>query len=441
LENSFQATKVLVLSFAITIIMGALLLTLPISTARGSYTNFIDALFTSTSAVCVTGLVVVDTATHFTHFGQAVIIILIQLGGLGIMTFSLFLGLVLGKGPSLWSSQVIRDTFGIYSGHLGGLLLKIIFVALGIEAIGALLMFVHWLFLGFGIGASAWAAVFHSISAFCNAGFGIFSDNMVSYKGDFLINVVIMSLIVLGGLGFVVLLEMPRVLFSNGKNTRFSLHSRTVLMATGLLIFGGMTAIYILEAFGLLKSMDGATGLLAALFQSISARTAGFNTIDIGALRPATLFIIIILMFIGASPGGTGGGIKTTSAAIFLADFLAYLRGRNPELWDRTIPLATVEKTYLIISACVGTVILGTFALLLTDPRFSMMQIAFEVTSAFGTVGLSTGITPALSSTGKIVITLIMFAGRLGPLTLALVFGSRVSRGIFKYPEGTIFVG
>lgn len=441
MDNSTWAAKALVISFATAILVGSILLAPPISSSQGVWTSYVDALFTATSAVCVTGLIVVDTGTHYSHFGQAVILALIQLGGLGIMTYGVFLGLAIGKGAGLKEAQVVRDSFGIYSGTLAGLLLRIVLVTLAIEGVGALILFWHWNGNVSSTKQALWLSVFHAVSAFCNAGFSTLSANLMDYRSDVVVNFVIMSLIVVGGLGFVVLMELPRLFLKSTSAHKLSFHSRTVLQMTGLLIVTGMTLIYLLEARGVLCGLGGGDGLIAALFQSVTARTAGFNTIDIGALGPTTLMVIIFLMFIGASPGSTGGGIKTTTAAIFVADFISYLRGRTAELMGRSISQDVVEKTYLILTVCLCTVIAAVFALTITDPREDFLKLLFEAVSAFGTVGLSTGITGNLSVGGKLIITLTMFAGRVGPLTLALAVGGRTTRGTYQYPEGKIFVG
>lgn len=441
MDNSSWAAKALVISFAIAVVVGTIFLALPISSAAGAGTNIVDALFTATSAVCVTGLIVVDTGSHYSHFGQAVILVLIQLGGLGIMTYGVFLGLAIGKGAGLKETQVVRDSFGVYTGTVTGLLLRIVLVTIAIEGVGALILFWRWHDILPSTKEAFWFSIFHAVSAFCNAGFSTLSSSLIDFRSDMVLNFVIMCLIIAGGLGFVVLMELPKLFFKVKSAHKLSLHSRTVLLMTGLLIVTGMTAIYLLEARGGLCGLGGAEGLMTALFQSVTARTAGFNTVDIGALAPATLMVIIFLMFIGASPGSTGGGIKTTTAAIFVADFISYLRGRTPELMERSISQDIVEKTYLIITVCLCTVIASLFALTITEPRKDFLKLLFEAVSAFGTVGLSTGITGNLSIGGKLIIILTMFAGRVGPLTLALAVGGRAARGIYQYPEGKIFVG
>lgn len=441
-EGFFTPTKSLTLSFAATILVGAILLTLDISANHGKSTSFVDALFTSTSAVCVTGLVVVDTGTHFSRFGQAIIVILIQLGGLGIMTFSVFLGIVVGMGVGLFERQIVKDSFGTqYSGKVGGLVLRIFLLVFIVEGIGAALLAFRWKDTAKSVSEAIWLGVFHSVSAFCNAGFSTFSNNLEGFREDFLVNIVIMLLIVIGGLGFVALFEIIRKASAPKKKQPLSLHTKTVLVTTGLLIFGGATLIYLLEAFGLFKGYSSTDGFMSALFQSVTARTAGFNTVPIGPLSNATLTIIIILMFVGASPGGTGGGIKTTTAAVFFADFRSYLLGREPEMYERSIDRETVEKAYLVIILALGMTTIISFILMVFERNVDAIKLVFEAVSAFGTVGLSTGITPELSAPSKLALVLLMFAGRIGPLTLALAFGGKNLRGSFRYPEGKIFLG
>jgi len=441
-EKQPNPAKYFVASFAVAILVGAFLLALPFSSAEKGGTGIIDALFTATSATCVTGLVVVDTGAHFSRFGQAVLVLLMQLGGLGIMTFSVFAGVVLGRGVGIWQRQIMQDSFGTqYTGRVSGLVVRIILMVLAIEGTGVLFLFIHWRKTAKTTSKALWLATFHSVSAFNNAGFSTFSNNLEKFHDDYFVNVVIMLLIILGGLGFVTLFELLRLIRRKKNVHSLSLHSHTVLITTGFLILGGATFIYLLESFRVLKGLGSAEGFIAALFQSVTARTAGFNTIPIGALSNSTLLIITILMFIGASPGSTGGGVKTTTAAIFFADLKSYLRGREPEMWERSIDRATVEKAYLIIIICLTLVIVSTFLLMIFEPEMDAMDIVFEVVSAFGTVGLSAGITPHLSTAGKIVIIIVMYAGRVGPLTLALAVGSRSIGGDYRYPEGKIFVG
>ena len=441
-DETSTPAKYLVLSFAGAIILGTILLALPFASADGTGTGILDALFTATSATCVTGLVVLDTGGHFSTFGQAVILILIQLGGLGIMTYSVFIGIALGMGVGLWQRQILKDSFGTqYTGKVGGLVVRIILLVVAVEAIGTLLMFFHWRGIAGSTSGALWLSVFHSVSAFCNAGFSTFSNSLENYRGDLYINTVFMFLIIAGGLGFVVIFELAGYAANRKKRDPLSLHTRTVLISTGSLIVIGATLIYILESVHSLRGMGSFEGFMAAFFQSVTSRTAGFNTIPTGAISNSTLMVITALMFIGASPGGTGGGIKTTTAAIFLADFNSYMRGREPEMSKRCIERQLVEKAYIIIILSMALVTGATFALMVFEPHMDAMKLFFESVSAFGTVGLSTGITTQFGGLSKIVITITMFAGRVGPLTLALAMGGRASRGNYRYPEGKLFIG
>ncbi len=441
-ERSSSPAKYLVASFASMIAIGTLLLALPFSSAESGGTSVLDAFFTATSATCVTGLVVVDTGSHFSTFGQAVILILIQLGGLGIMTYSVFVGLVLRMGVGIWQRQVLKDSFGTqYTGKVGGLVMRIILLVVVVEALGTVLMFIHWRGVAETTSGALWLSVFHSVSAFCNAGFSTFSSSLENFRGDVYINPVFMFLIVSGGLGFVAIFELLRRAVSRKEAQPLSLHTRTVLITTGFLIVGGATLIYLIESIHQFKDPGAFEGFMAALFQSVTARTAGFNTVPVSVVSNATLMVVTILMFIGAGPGGTGGGVKITTAAIFLADLRSYLRGRETEMGKRSIEPATVEKAHLILISSMALVTGSTFALMVVEPHMDAMKLFFEAMSAFATVGLSTGITPHLNAAGKIVIIITMFAGRVGPLTLALAVAGRTARGDYRYPQGKIFVG
>jgi len=441
-EKTFNPAKYLVLSFALAVLAGAILLYLPLSSAPGRETTLLDALFTATSAVCVTGLIVVDTGSHFSAFGQAVILVLIQLGGLGIMTFSVFVGLVLGRGLGIWQRQVLQDSLGNgYSGRVSGLVWRIVSMVFIVEAVGSALMFLHWHGVAESFRQALWLSVFHSVSAFCNAGFSLFSDSLMSFRGDTYINVVFMILIILGGLGFVAIFELLGLVRKRRQAHVLSLHTKMVLTMTGFLILAGAVMIYLIESRGILSDAGFGEGVLAAFFQSVTARTAGFNTVNTGGLSNAALMLITMLMFVGASPGSTGGGVKTTTAMVFLVDLKSYLRGREPEVMERSIDRMIVEKAHIVLVMSMGLVTVSAFMLMLFEPAADAMRLFFEAMSAFGTVGLSTGITPGLSVAGKAVIIITMFAGRVGPLTLVLALAGREKRGYYEFPEGKVFIG
>jgi trk system potassium uptake protein TrkH len=433
--------------FAAVIFLGALLLCLP--WAQHGRVGFLDALFTSTSAVCVTGLTVVDTGTEFTFFGQVVIVLLIQTGGIGIMAFAALAFQLLGRRMSLQSQAVLQDTFfqRNVAGEFHRSFRVILMLTFAIEATGALLI---WAFLlpRMETGPALFSAVFHSVSAFCNAGFSIHSDNLISLRDSPAILIVIMLLIILGGLGYTVLNELwapigRRRSRSVGvrKPNVFSMNGRLVLWVTSFLLVGGAVGILV---FGLTSNeVTWGEKILNAAFQSVTARTAGFNSVDIGKMPETSLFILIVLMFIGGSPGSCAGGIKTTTTAIWGARIRAALRGeRDVQLLGRRIPWEQVGRADLLVALAICWNMAGIMLLLATEAKLpeSHLGLVFEQISAFGTVGLSTGLTPSLSSVGKIWIIATMFVGRLGPLTIAM-WMMPMHKGHVRYPKGTVMIG
>ena len=440
------AAEILMLSFAGAILIGALLLMLPPASV-GKSLSFVDALFTATSATCVTGLTVVDTGTHFSPFGQIVILALIQMGGLGIMTFSTFFLFLFGRSVSMKTHDALSDTLGhAPAGDTRRLLKTVLGFTAAAEGIGVLLFLRRFVEL-FPFPKALYHAVFHAISAFCNAGFALYSESFVSHQGDLLVSGTLMILIVLGGIGFPVLLDLRRF-FKTRRIRSFSLHTKIVLLFTGLLIVVGMGLFLLLEAHNTLRPLPWGTKLLSALFQSVTPRTAGFNTLSIGRLTSAAAFLLLVWMFIGASPGSCGGGIKVSTFAILIASGYAQLRNRSdPTLFCRRIPSHAVVRTIAVVmlSACV--IMLFTMALLVTESGNGagdhglFLGVLFEATSAFATVGLSTGLTPHLSAIGKVLVTLLMFTGRIGPLTIALMVGTRSVPPKFRYAEEAVMVG
>lgn len=416
--------RVLVLGFAAVIALGTILLLIPAATAPGRRTDFLTALFTATSATCVTGLVVVDTATHWSWLGHLVIALLIQVGGLGIMTMSTFFALLIGKRITLRERLVVQEALGQLT--LAGVvrLVRLVLLATAMcEGLGMLLLFLQWVGRYPAPRALALAA-FHSVSAFNNAGFDLFSVSLQPFVEDAGVVLVVAGLIVLGGLGFVVLAEMWS--FRRGQ-WRPSLHTYLVLRVTGLLIAFAMLFILLVEWSNPLTlgplSLKGK--LLAALFQSVTPRTAGFSVVPVGGLRVATLVLTIVLMFVGASPGGTGGGIKTTTFASQVLAVWATVRG-YPEITvhERRLPGEVVQRALAITFISLTLVMGVSMALSLTEGG-EYLPLLFETTSAFGTVGLSAGVTPGLSPAGRLLIVFTMFAGRVGPLTLAIALAKR----------------
>jgi trk system potassium uptake protein TrkH len=440
----------LTLSFALTILAGTVALMVPAATTDGKGARFLDALFTATSAVCVTGLTVVDTGTHFTRFGHWVLMILIQVGGLGIMTITSALALALRAGLSTRMGGAMREIIEESSpAAFRRTLYSIIVLTVSFEVLGALSLYATMRVGPTGaplaFGDRVFHAAFHAVSAFCNAGFGLHSDNLVRYVGNVPVNATICSLIVIGGLGFPVLSELLRPSAwrrgVRGFGRSLSVHTRMVLITTGVLITVGAAAFLLLEWSGAMKGLPVPTKGLAAIFHSITYRTAGFNTVDLSGLQPASLLIGMGLMFIGGSPSGTAGGIKTTTFAVLvLAVRAMILRRADVEMHSRTISKTDVYRAVgvAMISGLVLFVVLVFLLIVEADKKFG--DVAFEAFSAFGTVGVSTGITPKLSAAGKLAIILLMFLGRVGPFSIALLVG-QAQLADYTYPEGKIAVG
>jgi len=449
-----QPVRLMALSFVALIVTGTLFLTFPAATSDGRGAPPLDAVFTAASATCVTGLIVRDTAVYFSRFGQTVVLVLIQLGGLGIMTFYASIVVLLGRrlGPSgrQTMASMVEDSRDLDLAHTLRYILSFTLLA---EAGGTLVLFLRWL-PDFARPAEAlYAATFHSISAFCNAGFSTFSDSLIRYQGDVIVNLTFIILIVGGGLGFSVVHEffnrqnlriwLGRVLHRTTGASPFrpSTHALLVIRTSSVLLIVGMLLFFFLEYDNALARLPLSAKLIAAAFQSVTPRTAGFNTVPFGMLRPSTLVAVMLLMFIGASPGGTGGGIKTTSLALLWLTFRNLVAGRSKvEVGGRTIADDTVFRAGAIFSGAAAVVAVA-FGLLLMSETLPFPDLLFETFSAFGTVGLSTGVTPRLSPVGKLAIIVLMYIGRLGPLTLALIVRSHQTRLRIQYPQARIMVG
>ncbi|MDQ7844623.1 MAG: TrkH family potassium uptake protein [Armatimonadota bacterium] len=431
-------SQAIIAGFAAIILAGGLVLTLPVAAEDGQATPFLTALFTATSATCVTGLVVVDTADHWSTFGEIVVLLLIQLGGLGYMTVATLMAMAIGRRIGLRQRLVLQEAYNLYT--VGGVVRftrTVVLATLAIEGAGALLLLLRW---GPELGwlRGAYYAVFHSVSAFNNAGFDLWGGfrSFTPFVGDLPVNLILALLIILGGLGFTVLVDLRRP-------ERLTLHGKVVLATTAALILAGTVLILLLEFRNpaTLGPLPGWQKVLAAFFQSVTPRTAGFNTLDMGRMLEPTLMLLIALMFIGASPGGTGGGIKTTTFIAPLAVILAMLRGRpDPELFWRRLPPVVVYKAVTI--ALVGLAFVVTMGTALSSTEgVDLIDALFEVTSAFGTVGLSTGLTPHLSTVGRIIVMITVFIGRVGLLTMAFALTRRQRQGYFRYPEERILIG
>ena len=434
-------SSLIINSFFITILIGGLVLMLPFST-RDGFLSTEDALFTAASAVTVTGLIVKDTARDFTPFGQLVILVLLQIGGLGFMTFSTFAILLMGKSFTLTEKNIIENVFtaGSYK-NVKDLLKKIVLMTFIIELVGAALL--YWQFTALSGAHRVFAAIFHAISAFCNAGFSVFSTGLEDYTAHWGINITIMALIICGGIGFLVLNEIG--LFFRWKIkgfAKFSLHSKLVLIASGLLIFSGFFVIFIEELLNPDNRLSWDAKILSSLFQAVTARTAGFNTVNLNTLSSASIFILLLLMFVGASPGSTGGGIKTSSAGVVAAYFRSRLQGREKiDIFYRNISAQTIEKAFIVIIISFLFISVSFLLLLTFESKFQMSELLFETVSAFGTVGLSLGITSQLSMLSKLTLIATMFIGRIGPLTLLIALSRRGSRAVLRYPEEHIMIG
>ena len=444
-RRPFAPAQVLVLSFATLIVSGTVLLRLPVSAAREPLA-VLDALFTATSAICVTGLIVVDTPNDLTVFGQLVVLALIQLGGLGYMAITTVVGVALGRQLSLHERLTLQEALNVQTMEgLARFVLTVLKLTLAFELTGAAILTARW--AGeYGIGRSAYYGVFHAISAFNNAGFALFSDNLMRFRGDWIVNLAITTLVICGGLGFVVLTEVGRV----RRYRRFSTHTRLILTVTAALIITATALIWLIERNNgrTLGPLGPAEGLLAAYFQAVTPRTAGFNTLDIGAMLPASLFLLILLMFIGAAPGGTAGGVKISTVSITVAVIWAMVRGTpEPTLLRRRIAPPLVSRAFSI--CLIGFLTLNVVAglLLVTEGR-ELLATLFETTSAFGTVGLSMGqagsplsLVGHFSGVGKLLLIGMMFMGRIGPLTLvvAIAHSREVTR--VRHPEGKFLIG
>lgn len=439
-------SMILVASFAVVIALGTFLLLLPRATAGGEVTGLVDAFFTATSAVCVTGLTVVNTGSHFTRFGQIVILVLIQIGGLGLMTFTAFFGLLLGRNLGVREKVVLADMFNFeVVGRLRRLIAGILILTLVIEFLGSAALFYAWSGNFPSLSEAAFSSVFHSVSAFNNAGFSLFSRNLQGYRLNLPVNLTITFLIILGGLGFTVNLNCLSCLWGRvGRRKgvpRLSVQTKVVLLTTALLIVGGTLGFLASEWKHTLAGYSWDQKLLISYFQSVTPRTAGFNTVNIGSLSVSTSLLLMLLMFTGASPGGTGGGIKTSTLGMVVGVIRSILRGReNVEIFHRTIPRELANRALAVVFIALTVVFFSTFFLSLTE-KAPLENLAFEVVSAFGTVGLSRGITPQLTDWGKLILSATMLVGRAGPLTLAFALAYRETRGVYTYPEERIMIG
>lgn len=435
-------------SYILFIVIGTILLKLPWSTKAG-HLALVDCLFTATSALCVTGLTVVDTGGTFTLFGQLVILVLIELGGIGIMTFAVWVFVSTGWRVSVLQRSFIQETYtsdpAINIKRLVGF---IIVFAVITELAGMLLLMIAWR-NDFNLAQNCYYALFHSISAFCNAGFALFPDSLAGYYNNVLLNLTVAVLILTGGIGFPVVFELLS-LISRPSRTRLTLHTRVVLQTTLILIVIGMVFFWFIERDSYMTEMPLWEQILTSFFQSVTARTAGFSTVNFDLLSNSTLMIFILLMFIGASPGSCGGGIKTTSAASLMVVLWNRLCGRETNrIYRSTLTAQSVSKTFSVFILSMLFVVTMLCCLLITQlgdlsheqSRGIFLEYLFETVSAFGTVGLSMGSTAKIDTVGKLLITATMLVGRVGILTVVYLFARQKSKPTFQYAEENIMIG
>jgi potassium uptake TrkH family protein len=440
-----KPARTVIFSFLFIILVGALLLSTPRATPEGGI-PVVDALFTATSSVCVTGLVVRDTGRDFTRLGQGVILGLIQIGGLGLITLTAFFAIVMRRGLGVRESLVLRGMMTFEAiGRIGRTLRYMIAITFFLEVLGAVLLYALGGRSGGTIGDRLFTSVFHSISAFCNAGFSLFSTSFERYAGDIPVNLVMTSLIIIGGLGFPVIMNAfgrrPLVAGRRSTTSRWSLHTKLVVLMTVSLLVLGTVGFLALESDGILAGKPLGEKLLASYFASVTARTAGFNTVRTAWLGLPTLFLLAGLMFIGGSPGGTAGGVKTSTFGVVFASMASMFGGKGRvELFKRRIPDRIVREALVVVAMGIMVVSCGTFVLVIFED-LTLREVLFEVVSAFGTVGLSMGITPGLSVAAKLTLMMIMLTGRIGPLTLALAIGQRQVQSLYDYPEGRVVIG
>ncbi len=447
-RRPLSPSQFLAVSFLAIITVGGVLLALPIAATPGHHVSVLNAFFTSVSAVCVTGLIVVDTPVDLSVFGQVVVMLLIQAGGLGYMTLSTVFAAALGRSVTLQERITLQEALNVHD--MEGLIRfarTVLKLTLAFELSGALVLTLWW-WSTLGLGQAAWHGLFHAVSAFNNAGFALWSDNLMSSRGDPVVNLVITSLIIAGGLGFFVWSELLR---RRATGVKLSVHTRLVLLATALLVVGGTVALLALE-WNNARTLAGlplGEKVLASWFQSVTTRTAGFNTLDIGAMTAPSLFVMMGLMFIGASPGSTGGGVKTSTFSITIAALWATVRGQDDTvIFKRRLAPELVSKAFFVSLIAFVTMNLVAWLLMLTDGR-DLLKSLFETTSAFGTVGLSMGengapvsLSAFFTPAGKLLMMAMMFIGRIGPLTLAIAVARRgAAQAKIRYPEGKILVG
>lgn len=449
-----SAAQLFVGSFALLILLGTVAIQWIPGVYAGERLSWLDALFTVTSAVCVTGLTVVDTATRFTPLGQGILLVLIQLGGLGIMAFTTLILVLLGKGMSLRSELLLTSGTDLpVEVRPKSLLLDVFRFTLAVEMVGAILLYGLWA-PRMGWGEAVWPALFHAVSAFCNAGFSIFSNSLISFADDSMTLFVITLLVIAGGLGFVVVEEI-KIYWTKrkaGQYARLPLHAKIVLLTTTVLLVVGTIIFALFEADGALRDLNPLERTLGALFLSATPRTAGFNTVDYAHMSMGGVLVTMLLMLVGGSPGSTAGGLKTTTVALLLFMGWEKLRGRMTlSAFDRSIPEATVRRAVGVLVVGIGVMVIAILLMVGTELRgvtaaeggSRFVAVVFEVVSAFSTVGLSLGLTPILSEAGRVLVILLMFIGRVGPLAFvaSLSFLDRPDTTPIRYAQEDVSIG
>lgn len=443
IHSKLTQTQMIVVGFMLIILTGSLLLMLPWASRSHEVTPFLDTLFTATSASCVTGLVVVDTWSHWSVFGQVIILILIQVGGMGFMTLGVFMAILLRRRIGLKTRGVLQES--INSLQIGGIVKlakKIIQGTVFFESVGALILMYRFI-PKVGMVRGIWYGIFHSVSAFCNAGFDLMGyvepyQSLCGYAGDWLVNLTIMSLIVIGGIGFFV---WDDIATKKLKVRRYTLHTKLVLMTTLALIIGGALFFFFTEQSNVLRNMPFAERIWASFFQSVTARTAGFNTVDTGVLTEGSKFVTILLMFVGGSPGSTAGGIKTTTLIVLLVCVRSNMRQeKGYNILDRRLDEEVVRKACTVMCTNLLLMLTATIVMLVLQP-FALTDVLFETASAIGTVGMTTGITRSICSISKAVLIFLMYCGRIGSLTFALSLRGNKHEPAVKQPVEQVMIG
>ena len=443
IRSKWSHMQIIAMGFLLIILIGALLLMLPISSRDGSVTNFMDCLFTATSATCVTGLVVVDTYLHWSLFGQIVIITMIQIGGLGFMTVGVLFAVALHRKVTLRQRGILSESLNaIQPGDILGMVRKIFIGTLCVEGIGAVLLSIRFC-QELGLAKGIYYGIFHSISAFCNAGFDLMGyqgaySSMVNYSADWLVTLTLVFLILTGGIGFLVWDDISE---KKWKFRRYRLHTKIVLMMTVVLVVGGTFLFYLFERNNLAAGMGPGETFLTCLFDAVTPRTAGFNTTDIAGLSDAGKLLSIILMFIGGNPGSTAGGVKTTTILIFLLYMWSSItKSRGITIFRRRIDDDAIKRASSV--ACTNMLLALTAMLIICGGQgLDLRDVALETVSAISTVGMSTGITRDLNLVSRLAVMVLMFCGRVGSLSILVSFTEKKKASAVEYPEEKILIG